>query len=746
MEFFGFRSRRKRYKVTYWERSITFGLTYGFSWCVRRVSLVAIGLGLALGVSSPLLAQQNDEPTSLFDLNLSDLMEVQVVTAAAGFAQNVKDAPASVSVIEAEEWQAAGARNVLEAIKRIPGVHISFMQTGATIQKPIIRGLSGTFGQQVLLLVDGVPLKSVREGGAPWSAYLSLNSFKRIEVIRGSGSAVYGADAVGGIINLVSYEPGEVAQSVSVAGGQDGYAAFEISKAFEVANNQFNLAWSSQKSDGDPDRVIDADLQTLFDSGFGTNASLAPGEFQSRFKSHTFNLSWRYGNWTASYMDGFYGSVGTGAGVSQALDPVGEIEMRTQFAKVAYDFSQMVPGEMRLLGTWQKVDASVDSVLFPPGGSYNVFADGNLFPSFTPQPGWPIVTFTDGVKGKPENVNHLYSLQLNHIFDLANGHKLRWALGAEHLDNHTLESKNFGPGAWQGETVVDGTMHDVSGTEDTYLPNVDRDVQYISVQDQWLLNDQWTATLGVRYDHYSDFGSTTNPRLGLLWRTSENITIKAFAGSAFRAPSFVDYYAQNNPAGLGNDNLDPESVNLVDLGLSANYIIFDNLQLETSLYQYSADKLVAFELVEGLGNVAQNSGLLKVRGLEQQVNWHSGNALSINFNFTYLDPYQTENVDVSAVPKCLANLNFYYRLNRFNWYVGAKWVGGRDRHSEDPRDEVDDYLWLDGRVDLDIGPWNAGINVDNLLDVDAHEPSSIPNPSDYPLAGRQIRLQITRSF
>lgn len=68
------------------------------------------------------------------------------------------------------------------------------------------------------------------------------------------------------------------------------------------------------------------------------------------------------------------------------------------------------------------------------------------------------------------------------------------------------------------------------------------------------------AVVGVRNDHYSDFGSSTNPRASIVWETSWRGTFKAIYGEAFRAPSYLELYDQNNPVDAGNPDLDPEKV------------------------------------------------------------------------------------------------------------------------------------------------------------------------------------------
>ncbi len=93
-------------------------------------------------------------------------------------------------------------------------------------------------------------------------------------------------------------------------------------------------------------------------------------------------------------------------------------------------------------------------------------------------------------------------------------------------------------------------------------------------------------TLGVRYDNYSDFGETINPRVGLIWQTSDDLSIKFFAGTAIKSPSISQLNAQNNPVGLGNPKLKPETVKTIETGMTFEYFVNENFLLSASLFDY----------------------------------------------------------------------------------------------------------------------------------------------------------------
>jgi iron complex outermembrane receptor protein len=216
----------------------------------------------------------------LFDLSLKELLDVRVVTAASGYEQNIKDAPASVTVIEAAEWQARGARNLMDALRG--STSVSFDTGGGDWEQvPQLRGLSGESGQRVKILIDGVPINRIHDGAVP-RATIPLHGFKRIEVVRSPGSVVYGADAFAGVINLVSYEQGEQPDEIQLTAGEFDTYDLRATKFFDWDGVSLQLAINYQNTDGDSDQKIDSDLQTSLDDVFGTSASLAPGSMNTK--------------------------------------------------------------------------------------------------------------------------------------------------------------------------------------------------------------------------------------------------------------------------------------------------------------------------------------------------------------------------------------------------------------------------------------------------------------------------------
>src|SRR6185312_5112227 len=135
-------------------------------------------------------------------------------------------------------------------------------------------------------------------------------------------------------------------------------------------------------------------------------------------------------------------------------------------------------------------------------------------------------------------------------------HRIRLGTGYQVEDMYeTAEQKNFtitvSPGIGPEIIPLSGIVDATNDPSLIYMQPHKRHVSYVFAQDEWSIAKDWTLTAGVRQDRYSDFGDTTNPRLALVWNAAYNLTVKALHGQAFRAPSFSEEYAVNNPVATG---------------------------------------------------------------------------------------------------------------------------------------------------------------------------------------------------
>jgi TonB-dependent Receptor Plug Domain len=164
---------------------------------MRHVLSVACCLLVAL-VVSPAYAQNATESQNLSDVSIEDLMNVTVqVTSASKKTENLSQAPAAIFVITGEDLRRGGFSSIPDALRMVPGLHVA--QQNAHIWVVSARGFSSLFNNKMLVLIDGRLVYSPEFGGVWWDVQdPPLEDIDRIEVIRGPGGTLWGANAVNG--------------------------------------------------------------------------------------------------------------------------------------------------------------------------------------------------------------------------------------------------------------------------------------------------------------------------------------------------------------------------------------------------------------------------------------------------------------------------------------------------------------------------------------------------------------------
>ena len=672
----------------------------------------------------------------------------ETISIATGTQKPIHLAPSVASVITAKDIKASGARLLDEVLEMVPGLHVSLSVLNRLNPVYSVRGIHTGMNPHVLLLVNGVRLFESINGGRLNDYRIPVTNIERIEVIRGPGSAVYGAEAFSGVINIITKKADDINGTVlgARAGSFDTLDAW-LQSSFKLGQWDVAASLEYANTEGDDGRSVNADLQTGFDGLFGTSASLAPGTLATDNRQLNTTIAADKDHWSL-FFNGWNQDGGVGAGAAQALDPVGSNNQDSYLLALDYNDLEITQNwQLDAHLSYKSYDLKVRYQILPPGARVPIGADGNLL---TP-PGCvtpsnhsvfgPIclVDFPDGFHGNPGGKEHTSHLELVSRYDGLADHHIRLAIGVEQTDINLDEQKNFGPGIIDGSvTPINGNLTDVTGTADIFMLNKERTVNYFSLQDEWRLAPDWELVAGVRYDDYSDFGDTTNPRLALVWATDYNLTTKFLYGRAFRAPSFGELYYENNPIVLGNSALQPERIDMFEL-------VFDyrpsfTVQSVLNLFAYQAD-----DLIEYVSGMAQNVGKQDGHGFEFELNWQAAKNLKLRSYYALqLSKNKKTNADVHDAPQ----RSFYLAgdwsfTSRWSLNPQLNWIADRPRASSDGRAEIGDYTL----VDLSLrhqsdSAWEYAAKIGNLFDADAREPSNGTIPDDYPLAGRSIYLEV----
>ncbi|MBQ0712522.1 MAG: TonB-dependent receptor [Porticoccus sp.] len=673
----------------------------------------------------------------------------EFISIATGVEQPLHKAPAVVSVLTKKDIERIGATDIDEILETVPGLHVARDAKG---YNPIyvFRGINATENPQVLMLINGIPITNLFQGdrNLVWGG-MPVQAISRVEVIRGPGSALYGADAFAGVINVVTHEADGVSQfKTGVRYGTHNTKDYWLSGGGSVGELKYYGVVESHETDGF-DEKVKSDQQSNFDSLLGTSASLAPGSVNMERDNIDARMELAYKKFRLRAGAQIRDGAGDYAGAAQALSADNKFSSDRLNVDLTYENEEFIDDlaikvQTSYLHTTQEVEG--DLVLYP---------EGTVVP---PIGGFGV--YTDGVIGTPELKERHTRFNFSSLYSGINRHKIAFGTGYYHGELYEVEeSKNFGLDPSTGLPIPPGDPAvDVTDLDDyVFISEGGRENTYVFIQDVWQLFNDWELTAGVRYDHYSDFGDTVNPRLALVWSTSRNLTTKFIYGEAFRAPSFAQTRVINNPLVEGNPELDPEEMKSYEIAF--DYRPRHDLTFNLNAFYYKWEDIIQFVPVGGGASEAQNNGEQTGHGVEFETTWQAFRDLELSSNFSW-QKSEDRNLDADAAhspEKQLYMAANWQPTELWNIHVQANWVMDRNRAAgaDDFRSDIDNYAL----VDLTIRRKSLWDHVDiallvkNLFDEGAREPSlaggvgfPVPIEDDLPLAGQTISGEIRYNF
>ncbi len=205
---------------------------------------------VTLALTSPLAAVGADT----LDLSLEELMQM-TVTSASKKAQSLAETAAAVFVIKADDIRRSGATNVPEALRLAPGVQVAAI--GHNRWAVSIRGFNSRFSNKLLVLVDGRAIYSAAFSGVFWEHNdVPLSNIERIEVIRGPGGSIWGANAVNGIINIITYAAKETQGGLVSASAGDVVRDTVLARYGFALDEETHLRLHAQAKSVEPGQAV----------------------------------------------------------------------------------------------------------------------------------------------------------------------------------------------------------------------------------------------------------------------------------------------------------------------------------------------------------------------------------------------------------------------------------------------------------------------------------------------------------
>jgi len=355
-----------------------------FHLILRRFGFLALGGSIAIGILAP---PANATHPDLANLNLEELLNVEV-TSAARQTQGLYDTAAAVYVISQEDIRRSGATSLPEILRMVPGIQVA--RINSSVWAVSARGLNSRYANKLLVLQDGKTLYNSLFSGVYWDAQDTiLGDIERIEVIRGPGAALWGANAVNGVINIITKSAAET-QGTLVS---------------LTAGNEDRVIAAARQGVALDDR---AHLR-IYAKGFERDSGSEPGGNEDSDDWRTLRGGFRFdydqaGNQHFTLQGDIYtGSVGETFSLATLTSP-----FETTFS----DDTDIDGGH--LIGRWERV--------------FSATSDLKLQVFYDKARNW------DSASGQDQQT---LDLDFQHRFSPRDGHNMVWGLGARHYWDET---------------------------------------------------------------------------------------------------------------------------------------------------------------------------------------------------------------------------------------------------------------------------------------------------------------------
>ena len=659
----------------------------------------------ALLLSPTLQAQEADAKLS------------EIVVTASGFEQAVEDAPASITVIPHEELEKKAYRDVTDALRDVPGVVVTGGGSSSDIS---IRGMAASY---TMLLIDGRRQNSretrpnsdgpgIEQGWLP-----PLEAIERIEVVRGPMSSLYGSDAMGGVVNIITRKvPKKWTGSVRVDTTQQ-----EDSRSGDIYQTNFFLGGPIQND------VLGLQLY---------------GQKSRRNED--------------SFVNGFNKQDTTSGTVKFSLTPNQNHEVVLELGRTMQDRISR-PGRSMALESCRNGRCTPNTI------SENGY-DKNQY-SLSHVGRWGFGTSNTYVQQEeidnPGRDMKLKNLEFNS--------QITMPLGDRHLTTLGVSYKN--------EKLVDEGNQLVTANP---VNTLERYQWALFAENEWSVTDAFSLTGGLRMNEDENYGTHWTPRLYGVWKATDMLSVKGGISTGFKAPSLRSAVADwgqitgggGDPAIIvGNPNLKPEKSTSQEIGL-----IWNNRQnFNASLTLFNTDfkdKITELRRCSDTGANPPGSGIVdgnctiqgtaykfisdrvnvdeaNMRGIETTVTWSVNDDLRLAANYTYTRSEQKSGnfrgQPLNKMPKHMLNATADWQANQ------ALGVWGRMNF----RGKTSDYLSRTSMVEgtpsftfVDVGlnyalskDMKLGFGIYNLFDKRVDD---LTYESVYD--GRRFWLSLTAGF
>lgn len=727
---------------------------------MRTFNLRPLAVAILGVTSSTLFANTNPTPA-----NTAHQLST-IVVSAAGYEQKITDAPASITVITEDDLKTKRINSLADALKDVDGIDIS-PAAGKTGGLNIrMRGMPAEY---TLVLIDGKRQNSTGDitpngfGESNNNFIPPVSAIERIEVIRGPMSTLYGSDAMGGVINIITKKVSDVwTGSFGLEGTiQPNYSDFGNQKSGslyltgplikDLLGVQLRARhWDREESkiskpleNGDSQELTQGNNPTKADlTNFGVRLTLTP------HSDHDISFD---ADVTEQNYDNSKGQLGTLGAAGGYAD------------EQSYERSKFY-----LSHTWRNRLGTLDSSL-----TFNESeTTGRLIPA--------------RAQNMANNEKNRLLKSEDTIFDTK--------FTTQVLDHHNL---TLG-GQWWEANIQDGLRT---------LKKVDFEQLGLFIEDTWDISDTLHLTLGGRYDDHSKFGDFFTPRAYLVWNAHDQWTLKGGYSEGYKVPrlerltnGIYNVSGQGRTPSLGNPDLRPETSKNAEFGVyfdslngfKANITYFQNKTEDKITTTNAPYALLYGSNTTGLpvefnctGNPAAcdqkfkewgvqwstqtgdtlrlvrpyNAEEAKAQGIELGLSYNFDDLWRVAANYTWTDGEITDANGNTAKdndnPEHMANLSVNYAAaDNINLWLRGEYRSSEYRSSADIREALGDFKaydqWHIGSNFAVNDNWDIGVALYNIFDKDFVDFREVEgnyyNLYSNTQEGRRVQLSTTFKF
>ncbi len=602
--------------------------------------------------------------------------EVMTVTATRTESK-IQDAPGAVTVVTAEDIAEKKALDIVDILRDTPG--ISILGQGVGGRKTI--SIRGADNRHTLILVDGrrVAASDAVMGHSNYeNSWVPIENIERIEVVRGPLSSLYGSEALGGVVNIITKAPTDTfSGSFNVGGGvplDDGGDTVNLGGSVSGPLIPDTLGFSLSLEKVHERATPDEDEPQYSEIEGRDLTSISPRLVWTPNDNHRIEL---FGSYSDEERDLFSQS-------RSSRDQDYLYELRRYTIGIGWH-GEIGPTESKVNLYKNQLDKL----------SIRTYLD-TMTTTETPD----IAT------------NEVLDAQTS--FDLFN---TRVTLGGE----------------YRIEGIEADSLSAIGGKEE---------ITYKSVfaQDEIdLFGDRLSLTPGVRYDHHEFFGSELSPRIYALYRLTDRWNLKLGYGHAFNAPTAKQvspgYDASSGPHRfLGNPDVKAETSDSYEIGLE----YYGDVIIAKAFYFYTdVEDLIDYNRIGSFGPggafgifEADNIEEARLMGAEAELTWMLPRGFDITLGYNYLDAEDTKNnVPLQGRPEHTVNfkLGYLYEPFQLKTVVGVQYIGEQFyENASDVLEEVDGYALVNLSATKQLTELLAlQVGVENIGDVRLDDESTL---------------------